>query len=100
MWHADAKVNAPPMQNPMTPTRPLLRSWVRRKSTPPPISRTARSVSSSVISFPASSASFVDLPWYRSGASARNPASASRCRIDRMWSFRPHHSWISTTAGT
>src|SRR6266508_571463 len=48
-----------------------------------------------IISLPASSGSFVDLPWYRSGASAVKPSAPNRSHTSLMCGTRPHHSWMT-----
>ena len=57
----------------------------------------ARSMFRAIIIFPASSGSDVTSPRYRSGASATNPSSANASAVSVIWSFRPHHSWMTTT---
>ncbi len=47
----------------------------------------------------ASSSSSAISPSYRSGASATKPSSAKRSQTSRMWSTRPHHSWMTITPG-
>jgi len=63
-----SSVNAPPMQNPVTPTLEALR--LRNCAAPRMSCEAASPKSSAVIRWCASSASSVDLPRYRSGTSA------------------------------
>ena len=85
------------MQKPITPMP--VAPWFFRNDTVVLRSSTARSPSSSIRSFFASSGSVATLPRYRSGATAANPRAANRCVTISIWPVRPHHSWTMTTAG-
>ena len=85
------------MQKPTTPILPPVRSASR--STAPLMSFAACSMLSAIISLPAPSGSVAAWPWYRSGASAVNPAAAKRSTRSLMCGTRPHHSWMTSTPG-
>src|ERR1019366_6678033 len=85
------------------PTTPIVfdehSGRLRRYAPAAAISRAARSTSSSIRRRPAWAGEVVVLPWYRSGASATKPSFAKRSVTSLMCGTRPHHSWITTTAG-
>src|SRR5438132_407768 len=95
LLQAANRLSAPPMQNPTTPTGLPVRP--RRCATAPRRSFSAWPMLRAMSSFPASSGDLVTVPWYRSGASAVNPARAKRSVTSWMWSFSPQYSWMTIT---